>query len=376
MPGTSDRHSLHVLMTADTVGGVWTYALQLATALCPHGVMFTLATLGAPLSDEQRKEATRVPNLKICESSFKLEWMDDPWDDVAESGRWLLELEQQVRPDLIHLNGYSHAALPWSAPTLAVAHSCVLSWWRAVHHQDAPAEWDVYRDMVATGLRAAQLVVAPTKAMLSALRDHYGLLSSSRVIHNGRQISRSSRCAKEKLILAAGRLWDGAKNIAALNEAAPGLRWPVFIAGESARPNGGEARHCHLNHLGRLSSDALLSWYDRASIYALPARYEPFGLSVLEAALAGCALVLGDIPSLRELWGDAAVFVPPEDTKALGRALNSLANSPQKTSAFAGKAIAAARRFTAEGMAQNYLSAYADLQASSVANVFLETVTE
>ncbi len=32
----------------------------------------------------------------------------------------------------------------------------------------------------------------------------------------------------------------------------------------------------------------------------LPARYEPFGLSVLEAALSGCALVLGDIPSLRE----------------------------------------------------------------------------
>ena len=50
----------------------------------------------------------------------------------------------------------------------------------------------------------------------------------------------------------------------------------------------------------------------RAAIYALPARYEPFGLSILEAALSGCALVIGDIPSLREIWADAALFVPSD----------------------------------------------------------------
>lgn len=62
-----------------------------------------------------------------------------------------------------------------------------------------------------------------------------------------------------------------------------------------------------------MSQRALAQWYAHAAIYALPARYEPFGLSALEAGLSGCALVLGDIPSLREIWGDAALFVPPDD---------------------------------------------------------------
>ena len=62
----------------------------------------------------------------------------------------------------------------------------------------------------------------------------------------------------------------------------------------------------------------------RASIYALPARYEPFGLSVLEAALSGCALVLGDIPSLRENWEERALFVSPDDHVALQYAIASL----------------------------------------------------
>jgi hypothetical protein len=55
--------------------------------------------------------------------------------------------------------------------------------------------------------------------------------------------------------------------------------------------------------LGPLEASELAGWMHRAAIYALPARYEPFGLSALEAAQAGCALVLGDLSSLREVWG-------------------------------------------------------------------------
>ncbi len=73
----------------------------------------------------------------------------------------------------------------------------------------------------------------------------------------------------------------------------------------------------------------MAGWLGRASIFALPARYEPFGLLPLEAALSGCALVLGDIPSLREVWGDAAWFVPPDDRDALTAAIGSLIASPR-----------------------------------------------
>ena len=91
-----------------------------------------------------------------------------------------------------------------------------------------------------------------------------------------------------------------------------------------------------------------------SAIYALPARYEPFGLSALEAGLCGCALVLGDIPSLREVWGDAAVFVDPHDAQALAKALNCLIDHPEQRFEF-GRARPGARAalFAARDGARN-----------------------
>ena len=127
-------------MTADTVGGVWTYALELARALEPHGVEVELATMGRALDADQRAQLARSPVVDLHESEFALEWQDDPWDDVDRAGRWLLELEERCRPDLVHLNGYAHGALPWQTPVVVVAHSDVLSWWEAVRREPAPLQ--------------------------------------------------------------------------------------------------------------------------------------------------------------------------------------------------------------------------------------------
>src|SRR5690606_26235405 len=106
--------------------------------------------------------------------------------ELAEAGQWLLELERSLGPHVVHLNSYAHAALPWQAPTLVVAHSCVCSWWQAVHGEAPPAEWDRYRRMVTRGLAAADLVLAPTWAMLASLEKCHGRLRWMGVIPNGR----------------------------------------------------------------------------------------------------------------------------------------------------------------------------------------------
>ncbi len=358
---------MKVLMTADTVGGVWTYSLQLAQALQTYGVEVSLATMGGALSEAQACEAACLPNLTLYRSGYKLEWMDDPWQDVAEAGEWLLCLEQRIEPDIVHLNGYTHAALPWRAPTLVVGHSCVLSWWRAVKGSDAPAEWSRYRREVERGLRAAGVVVAPSNAMLAALQRHYGPLDACRVVYNGldyghQGVSKRDVGEKEPFILSVGRLWDEAKNVAALGRVAPMLPWPVRTAGESKHPDGRRAVIEGVYPLGRLSQTNMRGWFSRASIYALPARYEPFGLSALEAGLAGCALVLGDIPSLREVWGDAALFVPPDDTAALQAALLELIADDGLRGEMGARAVQHALRYSAEAMAAGYMEAYAKLQ--------------
>jgi glycogen(starch) synthase len=353
------RHK--ILMTADTVGGVWTYALELSRALAPAGCEVLLATMGAPPSADQQAEAAAVPNLRVAASAYKLEWMDDPWDDLAAAGAWLLDLAAEWQPDIIHLNGYAHAALPWGAPTVVVAHSCVLSWWRAVHGEDAPAAWDTYRSAVSAGLRAADLVVAPTAAMLAELARCYGQLAATAVINNGRDPALARLAPKQPHVLAAGRLWDSAKNLAALDAVAADLAWPVYIAGCDRHPEGGVAPHRHVRPLGTLPFAELSERLGQAAIYALPARYEPFGLSVLEAAQAGCALVLGDIPSLRELWGEDALYVRPDDHAALRAALELLIDDARLRASLAQRAHERSQQWTPARMAAGYLAAYAQV---------------
>lgn len=348
-------------MTADTVGGVWTYALELARAMEPRGVQIALATMGAPLSPEQCAEVQPLRNVEVFESAYKLEWMEAPWNDVAAAGAWLLSLEREWEPDLVHLGGYAHGALPWRAPVLVVAHSCVYSWFAAVKGAPPPPAWERYRQEVQRGLQAADLVAAPTEAMAVALRRHYDVTTDVRVIPNGRAAAGFCPRPKEPFVLAAGRLWDEAKNIQALAGVAGRLPWPVYLAGEDRHPDGGTVRFRGVQMLGRLAPDRLAVWMGRASLFVLPARYEPFGLSALEAALAGCALILGDIPSLREVWGNAAVFVPPEDHGALEKALHALIVDEPLRRRYAAKAHRRALILTPERTAQAYLDLYEKL---------------
>ncbi|HWE94115.1 MAG TPA: glycosyltransferase family 4 protein [Tepidisphaeraceae bacterium] len=356
---------MKVLMTADAVGGVWTYALELCRALADYEVEVILAVMGPAPTLSQRSDAAALGNVALHVRTYALEWMPQPWDDVRRAGEWLLNLERAESPDVIHLNGYVHAALPWRAPKLVVGHSCVLSWWRAVKGEPAPAEWAVYRSAVARGLHAAQAVVAPSRAMLESLHQHYGHLPRARVIPNGRTAALFRSGMKEQFVLSAGRVWDEAKNIAVLTKAADEIPWPVRVAGKADGDLDSQRMGGRVEFFGHLDAAALSDQMSRAAIYALPARYEPFGLSALEAALSGCALVLGDIPSLREVWADAATFVPPEDEKAIAAAIRRLIQEPALRSEMSLRASAHAARYTPARMACGYFGMYRELCGSA-----------
>jgi glycosyltransferase involved in cell wall biosynthesis len=135
----------------------------------------------------------------------------------------------------------------------------------------------------------------------------------------------------------------------------------VYVAGDARHPGGASVALRHVAALGPLPRDETAAWMARAVRLRAPARYEPFGLSVLEAARARCALVLGDVPSLRELWNDAAVFVAPDDHRALAAALARLAASPAERSALADAASERAAAFTPERTGREYHAHYARL---------------
>jgi glycogen(starch) synthase len=350
-------------MTADAIGGVWTYAVELAKSLSERGIEIVVATMGARPDRNQSAELARIPRTSLFESDLKLEWMDDPWNDVERAGAWLLNIANSFRPDIVHLNGYVHAALPWGVPVLVVAHSCVLSWWKAVRGNEAPSHWDLYRQRVRFGILAADAVIAPSHAMLEEIRRWYGRPRREAVIPNGRDPHVFRPSEKRAFIFSAGRLWDDAKNISALDAIAHELEWPVFIAGDLVAPNGGILKISSSRMLGRLSPTHLRDWFGAAPIYALPARYEPFGLCELEAALSGCALILGDIDSLRETWHDAALFIRPEDHAGLRDTLNHLIRNPKLLNNLAQCAYERGLGFEPNRMANAYLETYRALIA-------------
>ena len=93
-------------------------------------------------------------------------------------------------------------------------------------------------------------------------------------------------------------------------------------------------------------------------IFVSPAKYEPFGLAVLEAAQAGCALVLNEIPTFRELWDGAAVFAEADDQTALCAAIGCLIDDPARRRAIGAAAQDRARRYTLAVMVANTIDAY------------------
>jgi glycosyltransferase involved in cell wall biosynthesis len=317
---TENTIIMKVLLTTDNIGGVWTFSLNLAKGLKTHGIDVSLAVIGNELTENQKKESDFVDRHFF---QGKQEWMQDPWEDIEKAGYWLLDLEQELQPELIHLNSYSFGSLPWDIPVVLTAHSCVLSWWEAVKHEAAPPEWSLYRDYVMNGIRSADIVTAPSYSMLRSVEKFYGPVREGRVIRNGADASMYHSERKEDIVFCMGRLWDEGKNIRTVLSAAASIDYPVYIAGDYSGLDLADIPF-NVHFTGQLPRESILSWLSRAAIYLLPVRYEPFGYSFLEAALSNCALITGNKDSMKEIWKDAASYVDPDNPSEIASRVNTL----------------------------------------------------
>lgn len=366
------KQPTHILMTVDAVTGVWQYALELARALRPHEVRITLAVMGPPPTPPQLVEASAVTNLDIVQAPGALEWTPGACSALEAAGNGLLELEQELSPDMVHLNHYAFAALPWGVPVLLTAHSECIGQWMAARpcnrERPLPPELESYRAMVSEALRRADLVVSPTRTLANALCEFYGPLPHMpRIIPHARSPKPplATQAKRDFVLAAAGRCWLPEKNFKTLDTAIASLAWPVFLAGATESEEGEGIALDHIDCLGTLSGPALGNWMGLASIFVHPCTYEPFGLSVLEAGQAGCALVLADLPSLREIWRDAAIYVNPQQPRAIAAALRRLIEDLPLRTRMGERARRQAMNFAPAVMAESYLEAYGHLLQKS-----------
>lgn len=350
---------LRLLLVTDTVGGVWVYSLELARALAAHAVDVTLAVIGPAASATQREQAS---GFRLIDTGLPLEWLPTTPGEMRKAGAALSKLARSEGVDIVQTcSAPLLADTIFDQPTVAVQHSCVASWWSAVRGTPLPPEFAWRRDLIHEGLNHARAIVAPSVSFAAETARIYDVCRPILPVPNGRLSITPLGIPQGDFVFTASRLWDEGKNIATLDAAAKLSKLPFEAAGPIQGPNGTRADFDKMRHVGELGSVRLSGVLAARPIYASAAVYEPFGLSVLEAANAGCALVLSDIPTFRELWRDSAIFVPAHDSKAFADAIDSLADDRDHRDRLGRAARNRAQLYTPARMAQKMATVYAGL---------------
>ncbi|WP_267393344.1 MULTISPECIES: glycosyltransferase [unclassified Sphingomonas] len=377
---------MKLLLTTDAVGGVWQYTTELAHALAAQGVESVVAVLGPSPTADQRatlvghaaapaavrlrppEQTGRGPlaPITLIDTGLPLDWMCDSAAPVRAAGLAIAALAADHAVDLVQFNMPTLAAaatLP--IPSIAVTHGCVATWWAHARSTPLAADYRWHRALTADGLVAVDRVVAPSAAYAAIVADHYQLARPVLAIHNGRSPLRSFDAAAPMadVALTVGRLWDGVKNAALLDGAAARLPIPFLAAGATRGPHGETIALSHLRELGQLGADAIAAHLARRPIFVSAASFEPFGLAVLEAAQAGCALVLADNPVFRELWDGAATFVAL-DGERWCTAIEALVLDTDRRRALGEAARVRAVRYTPEATATQMLALYREVIAA------------
>jgi glycosyltransferase involved in cell wall biosynthesis len=113
-----------------------------------------------------------------------------------------------------------------------------------------------------------------------------------------------------------------------------------------------------VRELGAVDDERLVELYNAADVLLFPSFAEGFGWPVLEAMACGTPVVASEIPALREVGGDAALYGSPRDPGALAEAVRSIVSSEARAAALREAGRARAAQFTWERAIDGYEQLY------------------
>jgi glycosyltransferase involved in cell wall biosynthesis len=356
------KPSLRILVTTDSAGHLWQYSLDLARGLSRLGHETVFALTGPAATAEQIGAAAAIAGLRLVHAGLASEGAAETEASMARTAGAVAALAAETDVDVVQLNTPALAALAdFGRPVVAVLHSCVASRWEAVEGSPLPAQFEWRTELTARGLRSAGAVVTPTAAFGASAKRHYGLEAAPRTVHHGRSPPAVPNGIPHDFVFTAGRLWDQGKNFGMLDAAAARIGVPVRAAGPLAGPNGAKVLFDNIDCLGTIGDAELGRWLSARPVFVSAALHEPFGLAVLEAASVGCALVLSDIPTFRELWDEVAIFVDPRDEDGFARAIGDLVGDDFERAVLGRAARERSARYTPDAMAAQMANLYRSL---------------
>ena len=97
---------------------------------------------------------------------------------------------------------------------------------------------------------------------------------------------------------------------------------------------------------GWIPREKLHELYARAHAFVYPSTFEGFGMPVLEALAAGIPTACADIPPLREVAGESALFFDPSNEDVIGAAIEQIMTDQDLRERLKGAGPERARPFT------------------------------
>jgi hypothetical protein len=219
--GISAGGSVHVLVTADSLSGSWTYTRELVTGLVTRGVRVTLVSFGEIPLPDQTSWMDHLHGLDYRPTAFRLEWMHEAEEDLPESSAFLAALVRELRPDVpssepVLLRQPAGRCAPRGDGPRRSDHQVP---GRSQSRPAAERSLNVVSQHGASGLAGADAVVAPSAWMLDRISACYGRPRRAEVIYPGRNpIFFNPYVSKDDCVLAVGRMVDAGKQVFLLTQ--------------------------------------------------------------------------------------------------------------------------------------------------------------
>jgi glycosyltransferase involved in cell wall biosynthesis len=244
----------------------------------------------------------------------------------------------------------------------------------------------IYRRlMLEIGARADR-IIAVSEASRSDIVQHLNIPptrhNSVKVIYNGvapiftPDPAPANNPAQTRTLLYVGRS-DPYKNlpllIEAFSQACPKAPFPIQLkilgppdprypeASQRVKELGLEAS---ITWVGYQGSNALVKAYREAAAVVLPSQYEGFGLPVVEAMACGTPMICSDIPVLKEIGGQAAVYAPLGNSTELANSILRVLTDAELRRTMIQRGLEQARLFTWTGAARKTIDLYTELAAA------------
>ena len=317
-------------------GGASHVTQAICQELLRHGNFVDVVTMGfrglPKHEDYGNLNIFRVPSIR---SELHLAHFHEMLSYCASALAESMRLTRIHNYDLIH----SHFILPCGAvayslnkmrgiPYVITAHGSDVGGYNPDRFNDLHRAFSVPWKRI---VQNAEMLISPSRSLANLIENNYGNPIDVDVVPNGIQHDWLEPVEKEESILVVSRMFErkGVQYVLEALEDIP-LGYNINIVGDGPYMKTLSEMAKNLPHrvkmYGWLDHDSreLVELYQKSSIFVFPSISENFPVSLLEAMLAGSAIIATDIGACKEVLGDAARFVPPRDSKAIGKQLVDL----------------------------------------------------